>query len=170
MNEIVTVSVLLDYVFFRLYTHFFHVSSFEEHKIPRQFHEYSFSINVHAISFSRGAIHLSMNTKSNVSHRCLSLLVNPSWVGYLFFFLLLFNFANAPVRSAQIARTKPHGHHLDLNFAFPYHAHFSSSSILTFRYVFISSASIVPIYYYIIITSLSGVHQTCSVISKTYVR
>lgn len=127
-----------------VYTHFFHVSSFEEHKPLNNFTSTA-SRYVHAISFSRGAIHLSMNTRSSVSLCCFLLLINPSRARYLicylirifnqFFFIL--SVANALFRSAQIARTKPHGHHLDLNFAFPYHAHFSSSSILTFRHVFI---------------------------------
>lgn len=54
-----------------------------------------------------------------------------SWIFYLIFFNL--SVVNAPPWPAQIARTKPHGHRLDLNFALPDRAHFSSSSILTFR-------------------------------------
>lgn len=97
-----------------------------------------------------------MNTESTVPPRCLSLLVDPSRAGY---FICVFNLsvANAPLWPVQIARTKPHGHHLDLNFALPYRAHFSPSSILIrlipTRHILFASIVFPRI---IIITSLSG--------------
>lgn len=127
-------------------THTFsHVSLFEEHKptISRV----QLRIYVHATSFSMGGISTDEYRIKCPSPSSFAFSWSfPSWIFHLRFFSLFVT--NAPLWPVQIARTKPHGHHLDLNFALPYHAHFSPSSILTFRHVLILPASIVLTHYH----------------------